>query len=185
MACLQIQMEQYRKSPRARFLDYESGEYFITICTKKWKHYLGEINDKEMKLSEIGKYVDKQLSDSTNLCKYATILLYVVMPNHIHFVVLIPENNIRGSVEERTPTCQRHVPTTPSNQRRIPTLSKYVASLKGAVTKYAKSIGVEFEWQSRFHDHLIRGSRDRNNISNYILNNVTKWQQDCFYNSDK
>lgn len=25
---------QYRKTPRASFLDYDTGEYFVTICTK-------------------------------------------------------------------------------------------------------------------------------------------------------
>ena len=66
-------------------------------------------------------------------------------------------------------TCRRHVPT----------LSRYVNSLKGVVTKYARSIDAVFGWQSRFNDHVIRGTHDGNRIAEYIENNVARWGEDC------
>lgn len=36
-------MDQYRKSPRANFLDYDGGDYLITICTTQKIHYFGEV----------------------------------------------------------------------------------------------------------------------------------------------
>lgn len=40
---------------------------------------------------------------------------------------------------------------------------------------------LEFDWQPRFHDHIIRSAEEYIRISNYILNNVDKWRDDKFY----
>lgn len=36
-------------------------------------------------------------------------------------------------------------------------------------------------WQGRYHDHIIRGVQEGNRIEEYILNNVARWADDCFY----
>lgn len=73
----------------------------------------------------------------------------------------------------------RYVPTQKGYQRSL--LSTFIGSLKSAVTKYAHECGIPFAWQSRYHDHAIRGVDDLNNISRYITNNVANWEKDCFY----
>lgn len=187
---------QFRKSPRAKFLDYDAGIFFITICTKNKIHYFGKIINEKMHLSPIGEIVDYQLANAEKLCNYVDVPLYVVMPNHIHAIVICRDIALR-CVNENS-TCQRHVPTenyqpisqrnpnpslrdNPTCQRHVPTLSRYISSLKGAVTKLARNINPEFGWQERYHDHLIRGNRDGNKIAEYIENNVAKWNSDCFY----
>ena len=42
-------------------------------------------------------------------------------------------------------------------------------------------INPDFAWQSRFHDHIIRNDKSFHNISEYIINNPSKWQEDKFY----
>lgn len=66
------------------------------------------------------------------------------------------------------------------SKRKVALLSKYVSSLKGSVTKFAKAKGIDLKWQGRYHDHYIRGPHDGNNISEYIVNNVYRWESDCF-----
>lgn len=171
-------MEQYRKTPRARFIDYDSGDYFITICTKDRKHYFGEIVDSEMRLTAIGKFVNNQLEKCSEYCPALSIPVFVVMPNHIHFIVVLSGEAATNGFEQRTPNAALRA--NPTCQRHVPTLSKYISSLKGAVSKHAKSLGMEFGWQTRYHDHVIRGIREGNNISDYISNNVAKWHEDCF-----
>lgn len=180
-------MEQYRKTPRAQFLDYEDGVYFVTICTQGRKHYFGEIFDNEMHLSEIGKFAQLQLDQASRFCDNIDVSLFVVMPNHIHVIIRVtcrdmPSACVDSDILQRSPnpslrsnaTCQRHVPT----------LSRYISSLKGSITKFAKSHQIEFEWQSRYHDHFIRGNRDGNKISEYIINNVARWHEDCFFKDE-
>ncbi len=176
-------MDQYRKSPRASFLNYDEGDYFVTICTKDKVHYFGEIYGGGMHLNKIGSHVDKLLKSAHSFCDYVEVPIYVVMPNHVHMIVSICKEFTMDEVNtgmiqrapnpvfRANPTCQRHVPT----------LSNYINSFKGAVTKYARSCNMDFAWQKRYHDHLIRGTKDGNNIWNYILNNVARWQDDCFY----
>ena len=49
------------------------------------------------------------------------------------------------------------------------------------VTKHAHRIHADFEWQERFHDHIIRDTEEYGKIANYIENNVDNWQNDKFY----
>jgi putative transposase len=49
------------------------------------------------------------------------------------------------------------------------------------VTKFARQNGIPFEWQARYHDHVIRDAGEHERIRNYILHNVEKWTDDTFH----
>lgn len=72
-----------------------------------------------------------------------------------------------------------------STTNRFGPQSKNVSSIcrgyKSAVTTHARKKNLEFDWQPRFHDHIIRSAKEYNFISNYIINNVEKWRDDKFY----
>ncbi|MDE7335118.1 MAG: transposase [Muribaculaceae bacterium] len=175
-------MEQYRKTPRSRRLDYNSGDYFITICTKQMVHYFGEIHDGVMHLSEIGRFVERQLMEVEKYSELIEIPVFVVMPNHIHAIICVGREPALQSTDVE---CSQRAPnpalrSNPQEQRAVPLLSRYINSLKGSVTKYAKNRNIKFCWQPRYHDHQIRGKRDGNNIADYINHNVDRWNDDCF-----
>ena len=79
-------------SVRATWHDYNGGMYFITICTKDREHYFGEIVDGEMRLTAVGAYVQQCIGEIPEHNVYAYVPLFVVMPNHIHMVVIIDDN---------------------------------------------------------------------------------------------
>lgn len=56
-----------------------------------------------------------------------------------------------------------------------------VGSYKSAVTKNARRLGFECEWQTRFYDHIIRDDQSFQHISQYIINNPAKWPEDKFH----
>ncbi|MEQ1676557.1 MAG: hypothetical protein ABL876_07645, partial [Chitinophagaceae bacterium] len=60
-------------------------------------------------------------------------------------------------------------------------ISSMVGSFKSSVTKLSRIINKNFEWQTRFYDHIIRSHEDFVRISNYILNNPANWKEDKFY----
>jgi len=62
------------------------------------------------------------------------------------------------------------------------TISTLIRSYKSVITRNAHYIHADFEWQERFHDHIIRNSESFERIQNYIQNNVTNWKEDKFYN---
>ncbi|MBO7124790.1 MAG: hypothetical protein J6V74_02970 [Bacteroidales bacterium] len=81
-----------RKSPRAQWHNYDGAEYFVTICTRSREHYFGEIKNAAIKLSDIGEYAKQCIEKIEEINKDVQVPLYVVMPNHIHMIIIINNN---------------------------------------------------------------------------------------------
>ena len=81
-----------RKSPRAKWHDYNGAEYFVTICTKNMMHYFGKITNGKIQLTEVGEYLKHQIDNIHNHYPFADVLLYTIMPNHIHLIISIDGN---------------------------------------------------------------------------------------------
>jgi putative transposase len=45
----------------------------------------------------------------------------------------------------------------------------------------SKNVGMGKLWQRNYYEHIIRNERSYQNISNYIINNPAKWDEDKFY----
>lgn len=70
--------------------DYRwDGAYFITICTKNREHYFGEITKGKMNLSNIGVLADIFWHEIKNHAKNIKLDAFVVMPNHIHAILIL------------------------------------------------------------------------------------------------
>lgn len=165
-----------RKSPRAPFHDYSGGDYFVTICTKEKKHYFGSIENASMQLSPIGEFVDKEINNLPTHYPYIEVISWVVMPNHIHAIIRIHHEHIRTKeIPDASRTHKQHI------SKKRTALSIVIGNLKRAASMFAQRNGLAFEWQKRYHDHIIRGVADGNRIADYISHNVEKWDDDCFY----
>ena len=58
-------------------------------------------------------------------------------------------------------------------------LSLIIGSLKSITTKQIHQQGlIDFKWQSRFYDHIIRDDKSLNNIKEYIKLNPLRWESD-------
>ncbi len=172
-----------RKSPRAHWLEYNEGMFFITVCTHGHRQILGKIRNGMMLLSKVGEFLDMCLKDSSLHQMNVEVIQYVIMPNHFHAIVDIRRNESLACNEDtacRVPTKEERVENRIGCER-LPLLSTFVGSLKSAVSRYAHTIMSGVIWQPRYHDHAIRGVEDANNISSYIKNNVANWDKDCFY----
>ncbi|MCV3217354.1 transposase [Plectonema radiosum NIES-515] len=82
---------KYRiESTRLPNRDYAAnGWYFVTICTKDCFDYFGQVMSGEVKVSEIGEIAQKYWVEITNHFEYTQINAYVIMPNHVHGIVVI------------------------------------------------------------------------------------------------
>lgn len=180
---------KYRiSSTRLKNWDYgQNGAYFITICTKNREHFFGEIvstnGENEMQLNEIGKIADKFWTEIPKHFPFIELGNYVVMPNHVHGILIINKINV---VDDNVQTLQCNVSTENEQMAKISpksgTISTIIRSFKSVVTKNAHFIHADFEWQERFHDHIIRNSESFERIQNYIENNIANWKEDKFYN---
>ena len=152
-----------RKPLRLKTWDYSStGAYFITICAKEKKRVFGRVVGADVligphtELSAYGRVVDHVLSQMCYVEKY------VIMPNHIHIIFVIPKQHAdaNGPMGTSAPT--------------VPGLVRY---LKRSVTQTVK----ENIWQRSYYDHIIRNESDYLRIWDYIDTNPAKWQDDCYY----
>ncbi len=87
-----------RHSIRLQGYEYtQSGAYFVTINTYKKEHLFGEVVNGVVQLSQMGEIAYEQwLKIPTNI-PHILLDAFVVMPNHIHGIVVITEKTaVRG-----------------------------------------------------------------------------------------
>ncbi len=84
-----------------------------------------------------------------------------------------------GDVQPLHATAQQN-PQMAKISPKSNSISTIIRSYKSATTKHAHRLGFEFEWQTRFHDHIIRDQNAFQNISTYIKNNPENWKEDNF-----
>ncbi len=60
-------------------------------------------------------------------------------------------------------------------------LGVIVNQYKRICTIHSRKINPNFDWQSRFHDHIIRDDVSYQQIRNYIINNPKNWPDDKFH----
>jgi putative transposase len=88
-------------SARADWWDYrKAAAYFVTICTAGREHYLGEIKDGNMQLSEMGKIAQINWTEIPNHFPFVKLDAFVMMPNHVHGILVIDHsrNNLDNVV---------------------------------------------------------------------------------------
>jgi REP element-mobilizing transposase RayT len=184
---------KYRiSSSRLKNWDYgNNGAYFITICTGNRKHFFGKIisidDQNEIQLTEIGKLAAQFWAEIPKHFPFIELGNYQIMPNHVHGILIIANKKVDDDVLE---TLQCNVSTANGLQSermskispKRGTISTIIRSYKSVVTKNGHYIHANFEWQERYHDHIIRDSGSFERIQNYIENNVANWKNDKFYN---
>ncbi|WP_316632765.1 transposase [uncultured Flavobacterium sp.] len=82
-------------SKRLKNWDYSSqAVYFITLVTKNRECIFGSIEEDKMILNENGQIVEKELLKSIKIRKDWFFHNWIVMPNHIHLLIEIQDNQI-------------------------------------------------------------------------------------------
>ncbi|MDD5072105.1 MAG: transposase [Patescibacteria group bacterium] len=177
------------KSTRHPDWDYaDDGMYFVTICTNNRQEFFGKIINEKMFLNGIGKISNRIWQEITKHFDDVILDEYMVMPNHIHGIIFIC-NNGRDAIN-RVSTINRTIPhendinrvstggiTGKYNPMGKKSLGEIIRWYKGRCSFEIKklSFNINFAWQSRFYDHIIRNEYSLNNIRNYIYNNPVKW----------
>lgn len=164
-----------RKPNRLPMFDYsQNGAYFITICTKNRKNILSDIRRGDprgrpnLELTPIGQIADNTIEYIEN--KYdISIDKYVIMPNHIHMILLIDRDEKRATA------------------RVAHTVGNIIGGYKSLVSNQwltkckQRNLHMGTIWQRSFHDHVIRNELDYRCIWQYIDTNPVKWELDCYY----
>lgn len=188
----------HRRSIRLKGYDYsQAGAYFVTICVHQRECLLGEIVNGEMRLSRFGKIVQYAWLDLPKHYPHVVLDAFCIMPNHVHFVIVLIEDGGDGSsrlskvslpagrdgslgLTETSPITSHLLTESPMPYARHP-LSEVIRAFKSFSAKRInaprKTTYSPF-WQKNYYEHIIRNDRAWNAIAWYIINNPLHWQLD-------
>ena len=193
-----------RKSYRLKGYDYTlAGAYFITFCVKDRECVFGHVINGEMVLNELGKIAEENMEKIPNHFSNVRMGEFRIMPNHVHCILELREKGTgsarkdSGDLSNTTDSGTPHLATEPGRvkdgnssgpklnrfSQHIPgSVSVIIQQYKASVTKWCKKNKHNgFQWQGRFHDHIIRNAAEYYFIANYIIDNPAKWSKDKFY----
>ncbi|MBV4355997.1 transposase [Pinibacter aurantiacus] len=185
-----------------------NGAYFVTICTQKKIPYFGEIisaavetdnnpslvngdnnpsivngdNNPSLVNPPIAADLETDFHPSLRETAIGKIAYdcWVAIPDHFPFVALdefvIMPDHIHGILFFNKPYQHDWMANTFGRQSQ--NLGSVLRGFKASVKRFANSNNIEFEWQSRYHDRIIRDENELNRIRLYIKNNPTIWLKD-------
>ena len=82
--------KHHRRSVRLKGYDYASpGWYYVTICTHDRNFLFGEIVESQMRPSRVGEIAQECWNEIPRHCPRATLDVSIVMPNHLHGIIVI------------------------------------------------------------------------------------------------
>jgi len=156
-----------RKHIRLRNYDYSrSGYYFVTVCTIGRKEFFGDIREAGMELSRYGEIVKRCWYDLPRHYPNCSLDSFVIMPNHVHGIIVIDNDTVVGNGLKPFPTHG---------------LSEMVRGFKTFSSRRinGRILGSDrFQWQKSFYDHIVRSEKSLDLIREYIQNNPLKWELD-------
>ena len=197
-------------SARLQNWDYGwNAAYFVTICIQHRECYFGNILSGTIDLFPPGLIAEQiwlQIPDHFNK---AILDAFIIMPNHIHGIIIINNQSRCGDAVDCRDAIERSrdainrvsttTTTTITTNQSFPVfknpggitgnhnpmfhinLSRIIRWYKGRTTFEIRKTTSEFQWQQRFHEHIIRNHDSFVKIQDYIKNNPAKWNDDEFY----
>ena len=189
----------HRRSIRLKGYDYsQAGLYFITICCQDMLCRFGKIvgaglapahdeNGKPqgisttMQLNEFGQIAYDEWTKLSERFSNFELDVFQIMPNHIHGIIgmKIGQPHIK--------TGQPHLKTGQPQGLPLPTVGDIVGAYKslvaiGCLEIYkTKNMKMGKLWQRNYYENIIRDEHSYYRISDYIINNPAKWNEDKFY----
>lgn len=158
-----------RKTKKYSAEDYENGAFFVTICTRNRERLFGEIQYSEAEGATLcGRPHNPHIMIIKWMLeleyKYPGVIIdhFVVMPDHIHFVVFLPGGHSGPPLSDVV----RWFKTMTTNE--------YIRNVKkGLYPAFEKAI-----WQRGYFAEKISSEQMLYSIRTYIEENPIKWHFD-------
>ncbi|MCB9260929.1 MAG: hypothetical protein H6607_00925 [Flavobacteriales bacterium] len=126
-----------------------------------------------MTLSDIGEIVNQNIQNVSAFKDDVLIQKSVIMPNHIHLIIEL-KNESKSAEPPQSQSKYGHL-----SPLKKGSLGSFVNHFKGKITRTCRENGlIDFKWQARFHDRIIRDEEEYNRIYYYIEHNVKNWERD-------
>lgn len=152
-------MAPNRKNPRLAGKDYsDPGYYVVTVCTRNRECLFGRIPEDRLIPTKLGTIATDCWLELPSHHPGLKLGSWVVMPNHLHGLLLLPTTSFHIEVPHR-----------------FISVSDIVGGFKSAVSRKG---GVPDIWQRGFHDRIVRTEQELTRIGEYIALNPLRWVDD-------
>jgi REP element-mobilizing transposase RayT len=179
----------HRRSIRLCDWDYTAnGAYFITLVTHDRASLFGDIVDGVMRLNAYGEIARACWEEIPSHFDHVEIDAFVIMPNHVHGIVLIVNDKPASERAVGLVGAQHCCAPTTNNPKRHEinvnpgSLGAIIRSYKSAVAKeinQSRGTPAEPVWQRNYYERIIRNEREFNAFREYIINNPARWAEDA------
>jgi REP element-mobilizing transposase RayT len=187
-----------RRSIRLDGYDYASaGAYFVTICTQDRACVFGDVVDGEMRSNPAGQMVQDVWDGLPTHYPGVNVDAFVLMPNHVHGVVLLTDDDSVGAGPRACPRGGRVVDgvrprddgqpqgVAPTGTRRL-SLPDVVHRFKSLTTARYRDGVVHHAWpafrgrlwQRNYYEQIIRDEDSLNRVRAYVSANPARWLTD-------
>ena len=192
----QILNKHHRRSIRLKGYDYsQAGLYFITICCQDRICRFGKIENNEMILNEYGQIAFDEWMKLIERFSNFELDVFQIMPNHVHGIIrvgatlAVAQNdddigddiggNIGDNIGGNIRATARVVPTDIGMPGIVGAYKSLVVNGCLKIYKSKNKIMGKL-WQRNYYEHIIRNEQSYQRISEYIINNPSKWKEDTF-----
>ena len=116
-----------------------------------------------IQLSEYGKIIHKEIEETHLYYKNVIIDKFVVMPNHVHLIVSIQNEDGNGAPGASRPT------------------NALVPNIVGILKRKTNKLYGFDMWHVSYHDRIIRDEAEYHTKWRYIDENPVRWAEDEYY----
>jgi len=178
--------KHHRRSIRLVGYDYaQEGAYFATICTHGRVCLFGDVMEDGVRLNAAGRVVESVWDGLPRHYPYVELDACVIMPNHIHCIVVLTENVGAGFKPALTPGRAARISAHPEPALTAHTvrhgLPEIIRAFKTfsarGINEIRNTAGMPV-WHRNYYEHIIRNEKSLNRIRQYILDNPARWAVD-------
>jgi len=147
---------------------------------KSYYHYDGQLSTRQLTdasgnvtdtytYDAFGLLINRSGANEDNyLYNHIKLDEYVIIPNHIHGIVII-NDDVGAGLKPAPTSMKRH--GLPEIVRGFKTFSSR------RINQYRNTPGQKL-WQRNYYEHIIRNDDELNRIREYIINNPLEWEMD-------
>ena len=189
--------QHHRQSIRLKGYDYaRAGAYFVTIDTHMHACIFGDVADRQMRLNQFGIIVQSVWSDLPNHYPNAKLDAFVVMPDHVHGIIVLAGDGNGGDIVvldivvgaglRPAPTIIKTTPgveptdtamATVVKRHPLPEIIRAFKSFSARRINEMRGISGLAVWQRNYWEHIIRDVEEMNRIREYIVTNPQRWEK--------
>ncbi len=169
--------QRQRRSIRLPSYDYgHPGSYFVTLCTNQRLCLFGEVVGGDVSLSPYVGIVMSCWHDLVNHYAHLELDTFVVMPNHVHGIIVLTD------VDRRTDVGAGFKPaplTARSRSRGLPEIVRAFKTFSSRHINEARATPGESVWQRNYFERVIRDEAELDRVRQYIVGNPANWSRDA------